>query len=132
MTKTPLVLVASNSAYRRRQYAEYLRSRGFAVETAENGVQCLESLNAQSPEIMILESTLLWGGTEGILAIRKADPQLCDIPVVLIMIEGANANSYRLADYPIQGFYSRPLNSDALAYSLQSLIADSSVVNVSM
>ncbi|MGA7415913.1 MAG: hypothetical protein WBW33_35910, partial [Bryobacteraceae bacterium] len=45
--------------------------------------------------------SLLWGGSEGVLAFREADPVLAEIPFVLVAVEGISPLTYRLARYQL-------------------------------
>lgn len=44
----------------------------------------LDILFAKSPEVLVLEEELLWGGCENILALMSEDPVLNQIPTILI------------------------------------------------
>ena len=61
----------------------YLLLRGFEVETATGGIQCLDKLHNCDQGILILDHELRWGGSDGVLAIMREDPFLSRIPVIL-------------------------------------------------
>lgn len=60
-----------------------LSSNGFQVETATDGLECLDKLRQSVPDFLILDLELPWGGGDGVLAVMHEDPQLHTIPVVL-------------------------------------------------
>lgn len=60
-----------------------LALRGFEVETATGGVECLSKLRLGTAEVVVLNLELFWGGGDGVLAVMQNDPALARIPVVL-------------------------------------------------
>jgi len=99
-----VVLIASASDYRRLWYRDRLPHSGIGVVVAKSGLECLQMLDTYHPDLVMLETTLLWGGCEGILAIRAENSALQEIPFVLIDIDGVSAMTYRLARYQLQSF----------------------------
>ncbi|TWT79595.1 hypothetical protein CA13_09990 [Planctomycetes bacterium CA13] len=54
--------------------ARYLSRHGYDVATAINGLECLSVWRKQSPEIMVLEDEMLWGGSDGFIGVvREAE-----------------------------------------------------------
>ena len=97
-------LLASDSSFRRLWYRDRLPHFGIDVEIAESGVECLNLIHSCRPDIVILETSLLWGGSEGVLAIRSEDTKLQAIPFVLVDIDGISPRTCRLARYQLQSF----------------------------
>jgi DNA-binding NtrC family response regulator len=44
-----------------------LQARGYRVSVAADGLQCLEQLRKNPPDILVLDPDVLWGGGEGII-----------------------------------------------------------------
>jgi hypothetical protein len=59
---------------------------------------------SRRPDIVILETSLLWGGSEGVLAVRGEDAFLGEVPFVLVAIEGISPMTYGMARYQLQSF----------------------------
>lgn len=60
----------------------YLRHARHQTRIASNGLECLQLLHEFAPEVLLLDTMLLWGGSDGILAEMDANPVLRKIPVV--------------------------------------------------
>ncbi|HEY0982260.1 MAG TPA: hypothetical protein VGE80_09055, partial [Schlesneria sp.] len=82
------VLVASSSAYRRWWYVEQLQQHDMEVTTAHDGLTCIQQMRACLPDVVLLEPSLLWGGSHGVLAVRSQEPEFQHIPVVLVAVDG--------------------------------------------
>lgn len=65
----------------------FLWDRGHEVEVAGNGLECLTMLREFSPDALVLDRDLLWGGGEGVLAHMCEDLGLAGVPVILVTDE---------------------------------------------
>lgn len=116
------VLAASPSAFRRDWYVDQLRLYGMDVATAIDGIDCVAQMRTLRPEIVVLEPSLLWGGSVGVLAVRAEETELVQIPVVLVAANGISANWYQLAQYSLQGLLLRRPSGQKLASALHAAI----------
>jgi CheY-like chemotaxis protein len=78
------ILVASPYEGRRHNCCAGLAKYGFRVAEAESGLECLEALRQQPPDILVLHRELLWGGSDGVLNMMQQDIAWSTIPVVLL------------------------------------------------
>lgn len=62
----------------------FLWDRGHEVEIASDGLECLSMLHEFLPAVVLLDRDLLWGGADGVIAQMCEDPNLADIPVILV------------------------------------------------
>ncbi len=81
----PLVaLVVDDSMLIRHTVCRFLEERGFAVESATNGQEALESLKRRRPDIIITDMDMpKMSGSELITAL-KSHPDTANIPVVIV------------------------------------------------
>lgn len=80
----PRLLIAESDECLADEYRRFFCNRGFYVETAGDGLQCLEMLRQVPPHALILEYELPWGGGDGVLARMREDHHLASIPVLVI------------------------------------------------
>jgi CheY-like chemotaxis protein len=79
-----VALVVDDSMLIRHTVCRFLEERGFAVQSATNGLEALESLKRQRPDIIITDIQMpKMSGTELITAVRN-EPSLAGIPVVIV------------------------------------------------
>jgi len=65
----------------RMELRDYLTGRGFDVEVASNGMECLALLRELRPDIVALNWELPWGGGDGVLSVLQEEFR--SLPVVL-------------------------------------------------
>lgn len=97
-----------------RQVAD-LASRGYHIRTAANGLDCLEKLRQATPDLLILDLHLPWGGSEGVLAVMRAEPALRRVPVVIITANQSSIQTLnKIASPPVVRALARPFSLLAL------------------
>jgi PAS domain S-box-containing protein len=82
----PTVLVIDDDANVRELMMRYLSREGFRIETAANGTEGLQRARELQPDAITLD--VMMPGMDGwaVLSSLKADPDLADIPVVILTI----------------------------------------------
>ena len=83
---TPTLLVIDDDPAVRELMARTLSQEGYAVHTAENGVRGLELAKSLKPAVITLD--VMMPGMDGwaVVSALKADPELANIPVVMLTI----------------------------------------------
>ena len=60
------LLIAEADADLRRLYELLSSKLGFLVETAGDGLECWSKLKARSPEALVIDAEIPWGGGDGV------------------------------------------------------------------
>ena len=77
------VLIADPDESLLHAYRDSLSRSGFQVETACNGLECVNKLRDFTEDALVLELDMPWGGGVGVLAMMHDG---CDLPHVPVMI----------------------------------------------
>jgi DNA-binding response OmpR family regulator len=86
------------------------------------GLECIESLRAAVPEVLVLELNLLWGGEDGVLSMIGDEPALRP-NCVMIVAQSRNAGAlYRLSGFKVDDYQTSPLSADDLANRISALL----------
>jgi CheY-like chemotaxis protein len=64
----PTLLIAESDAELRKAYRRYLTACGYGVETASDGLDCLEKLCRLASVVLVLDGEPRWGEAGGVLA----------------------------------------------------------------
>ena len=79
-----VALVVDDSMVIRHTVSRFLEDRGFAVESASNGMEALEILKRVTPVLVITDMQMpAMGGSELISAI-KGKPETASIPILIL------------------------------------------------
>lgn len=99
------ILVASASPFRREHYAAGLRRSGYSVGLADGGVNCLTQARQHRPDVVILEMSLPWGGSDGLLALRDEEPALRHAAIIFVESCKSPADLYKLGRISTHDFF---------------------------
>jgi DNA-binding response OmpR family regulator len=97
---------------------------GFDVEAASGGLDCVDKLRKGKSHVLVLEQTLLWGGSDGVLARLREESETISIPVVLICEESAEIPANLLAP-PVAYYLRKPFRLTRLLRCVRAAAAKS-------
>jgi CheY-like chemotaxis protein len=105
------VLVIDDDATARELIATYLAGEGFAVETADSGVDGLKKVRELQPTAVTLD--IMMPDVDGwtVLAALKGDPALAAIPVVIVTIVDEQRRGVALG---AAGYLTKPIDRERL------------------
>lgn len=112
------ILIAERDARKRDKYSFFLRSCGYDVETAEDAVECCESLAEGVPDVLILSEGLLWGGTDGVLSRMQFDFDVPCVPVVMLSNRDCDEKLVDSFNSPVIECLRKPVRKSELLKSL--------------
>jgi hypothetical protein len=99
-----------------------LKSQEFFVETVETAIECHERMiQGVRSNVLILETFLLWGGSDGVLAVREADDRLKSISVIVIDVSRDPNQAYRIGVYSVADYWMRYPSSQELRNAIHGL-----------
>ena len=79
-----VALVVDDSMLIRYTVCRFLEERGFAVESATNGLEALQILERLRPDLIVTDMQMpKMSGTELITAVRK-NPETASIPIIIV------------------------------------------------
>ncbi len=116
------VLIADPDEYTMDIYRDYLERHGFEVVTATTGLECVAGLRNCTPDVLILEPSILWGGGDGILAVMHEESDIPLIPVIVLTFGRDRGVLYRLAPFAIDDYQIKPLNAKRLMHQIRLLL----------
>ncbi|MFW5952285.1 MAG: response regulator [Gemmatimonadota bacterium] len=91
MTERGRVLVVDDSATAREIYGAFLRHAGYAVVEAADGLEALERIAADRPDVMVLDVVL--PRMDGLEVMRRAREAAAGLPI--ICVTAAMSDDYR-------------------------------------
>lgn len=113
--KTRVLIVEDNSDLR-RLYAIGLNQRGFEVKLAANGAEALERIEAESPDLILLD--LIMPVMSGWDVIHRVNPEDRECPIPVIVISGQPQPEGALPDRCIVSWLEKPVSLDELVSTI--------------
>lgn len=115
------IVVASSSPYRQATYREALEKLGHRVATAGNGIECVELLRKEKPDLLVLEAPLQWGGSDGVLEVAEQDLGPHAVPVIVLAVGSGSIDWFQLSRFQIDDFLFRVPTMHELGRAIDSV-----------
>ena len=107
------LLIADCDAAVIERSGQYFGNRGYQVELATNGLECLAALKRVPRHVLVLEWQLLWGGGDGVLAYLREGCFLWPETVIVTSGEPAHVGRCPL-EAPVKAVLKKPFSVVAL------------------
>ena len=119
----PLVMVVDDSLTVRRITSRLLAREGFDVLTAKDGIEALELLDAETPDVILLDIEMpRMDGFEFTRTI-KGNPEKSRIPIVMITSRTAEKHRSRAKDLGVDLYLGKPFQEEELLKHLREMLA---------
>jgi len=117
----PLVMVVDDSLTVRKITSRLLQREGFAVTSAKDGVDALQLLGEQIPDVILLDIEMpRMDGFEFAKTI-KGDPKYAGIPIIMITSRTAEKHRSRAAELGVDLYLGKPYQEDELLHHLREM-----------
>jgi two-component system, cell cycle sensor histidine kinase and response regulator CckA len=121
--RQPRLLIADANPHLQQEYEQSCLSHGIQLESCRSGVECLEKLATTTPDALIVDLDLPWGGGDGVVACLHAETS--DRPHPLVFATGshpAEAVARRIG-IPVQHCFAKPIPSGELVARVCDLLS---------
>ena len=119
----PLVMIVDDSLTVRRITSRLLTREGFDVLTARDGIDALELLENERPDVILLDIEMpRMDGFEFAKTIR-GDPGRARIPIVMITSRTAEKHRNRAKELGVDLYLGKPFQEDELLMHLREMLA---------
>jgi len=123
MSVNPTILIADGDAKLCDVYRRFFVERGYEVESASDGLDCLMKVRQVMPAVVVLDLELRWGGGDGVLAWLREESPAPGMPVVLTARAGYPLDTDEFKDPPVVDCLPKPFGLTALLESVRSTFA---------
>lgn len=117
------LLIAESDPELRGIYDRLSSVLGYNVETAADGVECWSKLRDRSPDALVLDVDILWGGGDGVLACLREDADSAEAPAVFVTGDDAPDVLSRRLGVPPGRCFQKPYRLTAILDSVRAVVA---------
>ncbi|HEY3194063.1 MAG TPA: response regulator [Candidatus Dormibacteraeota bacterium] len=122
MTRTSLILVVEDNEANQMLASSVLEREGYEVQLAGTCDEALDRLNAQAPDLILMDIQL--PGRDGLDLTRqlKADPATASIPIVALTALAMLGDRDRTMEAGCAGYISKPINTRTFAAEVRKFL----------
>jgi two-component system, OmpR family, alkaline phosphatase synthesis response regulator PhoP len=104
------ILAVDDERHIRRLVEVNLQRAGYHVTTAEDGVEALERIRRERPDMVVLD--VMMPRMDGFEVLRqlKMDPSTADIPIVMLTAKAQDADIFRGWQSGVDCYLTKPFN----------------------
>lgn len=117
----PLALVVDDNKITTKLLNRYLTPAGYNVKEAYDGVECLEKVQEEIPDAIVLD--VMMPRLDGYETVKrlKADPKTARIPVVIVTALNDVSNQVKAIESGADDFLSKPIEDKLLIAKVKLL-----------
>jgi len=116
------ILVAEDERDIRELIAFTLRYAGFDVVLATNGLEAIDLVKQESPELVILDVRMPKMTGYDACRVLKEDPATCDIPVVFLSAKGQETEIQQGIESGAEEYILKPFIPDELTAQVRDVL----------
>ena len=117
--KSATILVVDDEDSIRSLLHQELNEAGYLVEEASNGIEALESIRINRPDLIILDIMMHELNGFDLAAILKNDPETMDIPIIVLSIIQDKARGFRIG---VDRYLTKPIDTARLFTEVGTLL----------
>ena len=114
------VLIVDDEKVMRDSLAEWLELDNFKVETAENGMEALKKIEAEPPDVLVVDIKM--PGMDGVTLLKKIKERDQDLPVIMMTAFATVENAVRSMKDGAYDFITKPFPPEKLTNLLRHVI----------
>lgn len=113
-SKKSRILIVEDNADQRRLLVMSLRTGGYDVSAAEDGVKALEYLKTQVPDLIITDLMMPNMNGGDLLKVLKSHSRLKSVPVIIFTVISDPSVEYDLLDMGADDYFEKTMNKKVL------------------
>ncbi len=117
------VLITDDSLLQRKTLSAIVAEAGHQVETACNGQEALEKIQANPPDCLLLD--MLMPIMDGVQVLEQLESRGVKLPVIVLTADVQEWLKDRCLELGVQAFLNKPVKQDQLRQALNKIFSDS-------
>ncbi|GAQ94232.1 two-component system, chemotaxis family, response regulator CheY [Thermodesulfovibrio aggregans] len=116
------ILVVDDDKTTRKMISLILKSKGYEVVTAENGLEALQKLGIDKINLILTDMNMPYmDGIEFTKQVRS-NPEIASIPIVMITTEADEDEKKRAFEAGVDDYLVKPTNAEQITESMKKIL----------
>jgi two-component system chemotaxis response regulator CheY len=118
------ILVVDDCQTTRKLLGHYLKSRGYNVVFAENGLDALEKLGSNDINLILTDLNMPYMDGMELIKTLRSDPNWSNIPILMITTENDDIEREKAFSSGVNGYVVKPITGDTIAQNIKNILKD--------
>jgi len=116
------ILIVDDDSTTRKLLGLYLKAKGYEVAYAENGLEGLQKLGTENPNLIISDLNMPYmDGIEFVKNVR-ADATWHEIPILMVTTEGDPEERERAMSVGVNGYLVKPVTAELVTQNIKHIL----------
>jgi two-component system chemotaxis response regulator CheY len=116
------ILIVDDDATTRKLLGLYLKAKGYEVAYAENGLDGIEKMGREGPNLIISDLNMPYmDGIEFVKTVR-ADPSHREIPILMVTTEADPEERERAMSIGVNGYLIKPVTAEVVTQNIRHIL----------
>jgi two-component system chemotaxis response regulator CheY len=116
------ILLVDDCRTTRKILGHYLKTRGYSVVFAENGLDALEKLGTDSFNLVMTDLNMPYMDGMELIKTLRADPAWTDLPILMVTTENDEEERQKAFSNGANGYLVKPVTADSIAENIKGII----------
>lgn len=118
------ILVVDDDKTTRKILGIYLKSKGYKVEYAENGLEAMEKLGTESINLVMTDLNMPYmDGLELTRAIRASE-ELRHVPILMVTTEADEEEKQKALAAGANGYLVKPVSAEMVSKNIRNILSE--------
>jgi two-component system chemotaxis response regulator CheY len=117
-----VIMVVDDCQTTRKLLGHYLKTRGYSVVLAENGLDALEKLGASPVNLIMTDLNMPYMDGIELIKTLRADPTWSEIPILMVTTENDSIEKEKALNVGANGYVVKPVTGDVIAQNIKSIL----------
>lgn len=116
------IMVVDDCNTTRKLLGHYLRSRGYSIVFAENGLDALEKLAINDVNLVMTDLNMPYMDGIELIKTLRSDPELSEIPILMVTTENDDIERAKAISSGANGYMVKPVTGNAIAENIKIIL----------
>ena len=118
------IMIVDDCNTTRKLLGHYLRSRGYSVVFAENGLDALEKLAINEVNLVLTDLNMPYMDGIELIKTMRSDSDLSEIPILMVTTENDDIERQKAINSGANGYLIKPVSGDAITKNIISIVKE--------
>ena len=116
------IMVVDDCKTTRKLLGHYLKSRGYQVVFAENGLDALEKLGTDSVNMIMTDLNMPFMDGLELIKTLRSDSAWSNIPILMVTTENDGMEKERAIELGANGYIVKPVSGEVIAHNIKLIL----------
>lgn len=116
------IMVVDDCKTTRKLLGHYLKSRGYQVVFAENGLDALEKLATDTINLIITDMNMPYMDGMELIKTLRSDSTWSEIPILMVTTENDGLEKEKALSIGANGYIVKPVSGEVIAHNIKLIL----------